>query len=51
MQGWSSAGLGHLAIEYEGIGHLAHDEKETQYHPLSPIEPKSKRDNDIKFGI
>lgn len=51
MQGWSFAGLGHLVIEYEGIGHLGHDEKEKQYHPLPLIEPKYRRDNDIRFGI
>lgn len=51
MQGWSFAGLGHLVIEYEGLGHLGHDEKEKQYHPLSLIEPKYRRDNEIRFGI
>lgn len=50
MQDWSFAGLGHLVIEYEGIGHLGHDEKEKQYHPLSLIEPKYRTDN-IRFSI
>lgn len=50
MQDWSFAGLGHLVIEYEGTGHLGHDEKEKQYHPLSPIEPKYRTD-DIRFSI
>lgn len=32
------------------IGHLGHDEKEKQYHPLSLIEPKY-RTHDIRFSI
>ena len=50
MQDWSFAGLGHLITEYEETGHLGHDEMEKQYHPLSPTEPKYKRDN-IRFGM